>query len=200
MIIAVPVQGSSAKTWSMVVYPRPTKRYATKVATDAWRKLDNDFFQHLGLGWCSSNASLVAGGRGANKLWRPDEPNRVCWWSATSWANLGQGRRTLALQQARSAQDASSLSPRSPPHYVMCARLGVMLGSPSGMTKVRRLANDWFAIDSRMPKEFSSRTTPRRIDRRVYGAHAKMMRHLSGRSHTASRRGRFLGLHAAVYG
>jgi hypothetical protein len=146
MIIAVPAQGSSAKTWSMVVYPRPTKRYTTKVTTDAWRKLDNDFFfQHLGLGWCSNTASLVAGGRGANKLWRQGEPNRVRWWSATSWANLGEERRTLAVSQARSAHDASSLSPRLPPHYVMFARLGVMLGSPSGNMKVERVVNCWFA-------------------------------------------------------
>ena len=37
----------------------------------------------------------------------------VCWWRRAFWANLGEERRTLANQQARSALDASSLSPRS---------------------------------------------------------------------------------------
>jgi len=68
-----------------VVSRRSTKRYATKMPSDAWRKLDNDFFQHLGLGWCCNNASLAAGGRGANKLWRYEESNRAVLWSKASW-------------------------------------------------------------------------------------------------------------------
>lgn len=33
-----------------------TKSDATKMLSDAWRRLDNGFFQHLGLGCCCNNA------------------------------------------------------------------------------------------------------------------------------------------------